>query len=484
MSLLSRNRWLCRACPWSVALFAMYCLVLTGGCPSSGGGGGGGGDGEGESGELNGEASASTAAGAVGVGVGSAPVGEAVTLEASASDGTPPYGYDWWIEGGPDDPTITDPESVRASVTFTEPGTYNIGLIISDETGAEITRFFVIEVTEGPTDLDRPSDNPLAEVRFWAYQIQRLEDDRAVDMIDELVESRYDLLVLEPTNSDRDNIDFDTADMVRRLHESPGSSPERNKLVVAYIDIGQAEDWRTYWGDEWVAPTADQRGSPDFLITLDPDGWAGNYPVAYWDERWKDIIIYDDDSVLQAVLDDGFDGIYMDWVEAYSDESVMAVAEEEGGLDLAQEMVDFIREIREYARLQNPDFLVIPQNAAEILEFGGQDYLDIIDGIAQEQIYFDGNADTDWDDPDSGDHRVQDVCPQDDDECGYSREFYTTWLDDYLEAGKVVLSVDYAADEANVAEAYESAAANGYIPYVSRRPLDRLTDTPPPGLPE
>ena len=35
---------------------------------------------------------------------------------------------------------------------------------------------------------------------------------------------------------------------------------------------------------------------------------------------------------------------------------------------------------------------------------------------------------------------------------------------------------------ANVAEAYDQAAANGYIPYVSRRPLDRLTDTPPPCL--
>lgn len=61
----------------------------------------------------------------------------------------------------------------------------------------------------------------------------------------------------------------------------------------------------------------------------------------------------------------------MDWVEAYSDTSVMAAAEGTG-LDLAQEMVDFIREIREYARAQNPDFMIIPQNAAEILEFGGR----------------------------------------------------------------------------------------------------------------
>lgn len=342
--------------------------------------------------------------------------------------------------------------------------------------GSRLAGPFSFSFTTGPG-----ARMSLSEVQFWAYQIQRLEDDRAIDMIDELVASRYDLLVLEPTRSDRDNADFDTAGMVRRLHESPASVEDRTKLVVAYIDIGQAEDWRTYWTDEWVAPTAEERGSPDFLITIDPDGWSGNYPVAYWDQRWKDIMIDGENSVLQQVLDDGFDGIYMDWVEAYSDPSVMAVAD---GLALnpAQEMIGFIREIREYAQARNPDFLVIPQNAPELLEFGGQDYVDIIDGIAEEQIYYDGNADTEWDDADSGDHRVPDTCPADDSECGYSRAFYEGWLAQYQEADKVVLSVDYAADPANVAEAYENASANGYIPYVSRRPLDRLTDTPPTGL--
>ena len=63
----------------------------------------------------------------------------------------------------------------------------------------------------------------LSEVRFWAYQITRLENDRGISVIDALVESRYDLLVLEPTRSDRENTAFDTAGMVRRLHESAGS---------------------------------------------------------------------------------------------------------------------------------------------------------------------------------------------------------------------------------------------------------------------
>ena len=310
----------------------------------------------------------------------------------------------------------------------------------------------------------------LHDVRFWAYQLQGIEQGGAVDA---LVASRYDLLVLEPTQTDADNADFDAAGMVTALHASDSSYADRGKLVIAYIDIGEAEDWRYYWQADWVAPTETAAGSPDFMIRPDPDGWAGNYPVAYWDERWKDLIIYNDDSLLQHALDAGFDGIYMDWVEAYSDEAVVAAAEADD-VDPVEEMVEFIREIRDYARQQNADFLIIPQNATELAELA-DDYLDLIDAIGQEQIYFDGDADTIWSDEDSGDVRV----PATGD--GYSTEYYERTLEPFLAAGKVVLSVDYAQEPDNVEEAYTRAAAQGYVPYVSLRSLSRLTETAPPG---
>ena len=314
----------------------------------------------------------------------------------------------------------------------------------------------------------------LSEVRFWAYQIGALNEDGAIDA---LAESAYDLLVLEPTRTDRENTDFDTAAMVARLKASDGSRPGFKKIVVAYIDIGEAEDWRTYWPESWVAPTAGGPGEPDFLLTVDPDGWSGNYPLAFWDERWKDIIINNDDSILQQVLDDGFDGIYMDWVEAYSDVDVMAAAEA-AGLDPKAEMIEFIREIREHVREQDPNFFIIPQNASEIAFEIEEEYFAIIDAIGQEQIYFDGDADTEWDDPKAGDKSVPDEGADEND--GYNRRFYEETLQPYLDAGIPVFSIDYARETANVAEAYSTASNNGYVPYVSLRPLDRLTETPPP----
>jgi len=67
---------------------------------------------------------------------------------------------------------------------------------------------------------------------------------------------------------------------------------------------------------------------------------------------------------------------------------------------------------------------------------------------------------------------------------GYSRTYFEQSLELFLEAGKAVFTVDYAQEPAYVAEAYERASTQGYIPYVTLLALDHLTDTPPPDYPE
>jgi cysteinyl-tRNA synthetase len=298
----------------------------------------------------------------------------------------------------------------------------------------------------------------LGSVTSWAYQIQELEAEGAADA---LVSSDYDLLVIEPTRSIVGSEDFDTAGLVARLHG-------RGKLVLAYIDIGEAEDYRTYWQARWRAPSAEGPGSPEFLLAVDPGGWSGNYPVAYWDQRWKNTVIYGDGSLLDAALDDGFDGIYMDWIEAYSEEDVAAAAEAEG-LDPAAEMVDFIREIGDYARGRRPGFLLVAQNAAELGQEGPV-YLGLIDGLAQEDLSFRGEAETEWGDPSSGDIPI----PQEE------REHLIDLFGLYLQAGLPIFCVDYALQGDNVRQAYDTAEQAGCLDYVSQTPLSRLTETPPP----
>ncbi len=316
------------------------------------------------------------------------------------------------------------------------------------------------------------SNSSINEVDFWAYQIQELQEDGSIES---LVQSHYDLLVLEPTRTEKGSENFDTSDMISRLHDSPGASLN-SKLVIAYIDIGEAEDWRYYWNDSWSAPTEDEKGIPDFLISIDPDDWSGCYPVAYWDDRWKDIIIYNDDSYIQKILDDGFDGIYMDWVEAYDHDPVIDEAYSQG-VNPEEEMIEFIDEIRTYCIMQDSDFIVIAQNALGLCDENSE-YFELIDGVAQEHVKFRGEADTVWDNPASGDIAV----PTSGEE-GYSTEWYVEYLDRYIAEGVRVFTVDYALDETNIELAYEFAIEHGYCGFVTQTPLSQLPDTPPPNYP-
>lgn len=303
----------------------------------------------------------------------------------------------------------------------------------------------------------------LADVRYWAYQIQGLENEGAIEA---LTSSRYDLVVIEPTRTNVGSEDFDTREAVNRIHASPSSLGDRSKMVLAYLDIGQAEDYRTYWQDDWEPPRAGVRGTPDFLLSVDPDGWSGNYPVAYWDQRWKDLVIYNEDSLLNLVLEDGFDGIYLDWVEAFDDVSVIAAAEL-AGIEPAGEMVAFIREMRDYVAERHPNFVIVAQNGADLVDDHAE-YLDVIDGLAQEDLSFYGEADTDWDDEASGDIRQNP---------GY-HEYLTGVLWRYVEVGVPTFCVQYAREQANVEQALRDAEQVGCVPYVTLTPLDRLTDTP------
>ncbi len=322
---------------------------------------------------------------------------------------------------------------------------------------------------------------PLSKVRYFAYQIQGLARPGAVDA---LVNSRYDMLVVDPTRTDVSDpaADFDTRGMVAQLKRSKASDETHRKLVIAYIDIGEAENWRWYWTwpDKWENGGPRPQALPTFILGHDPDGWAGNFPVAYWDPRWKDIVIYgrhldlrqfpgrtpDFVSVLDEVIKDGFDGVYLDWVEGFSHPPVVEEARRRG-LNPADEMVAFIQEIRNYAVARVPRFLIIQQNASALAQRRPDIFL-TVDAIAQEEVWYDGRATDKWDDPFGYDHSVDPATTAD----------LIRNLKAYQHACIPVFNIEYALTLAP--DAYARSYARGYVPYVTRRSLSALTTTPPP----
>ena len=313
----------------------------------------------------------------------------------------------------------------------------------------------------------------LSDVHHWLYLIDVNLDPETVSQI---ADSDHDMVVMDFIPSEENNTDFPLAEVITQLQEAA-----HPKLVLAYIDTGQAESYRTYWQPGWGV------GNPEWIAGDDPDGWEGNFPVAYWYDEWRDIWL-GTDGYLQAIIDAGFDGVYLDWVEAYSDENVLAIAESDG-VDARQEMIWWVADIAEFGQSQNPDFLVIGQNAAELAEH--DDYLAAIDAIAQEQVWFDGGADNDppgdcplprnENDVDSDSYRdtLSPPCQRQFDDfpdstLHVSSEEYLRSLHLAQQKGVPIFTVDYALEPENVAWLYRTAREQGFVPFVGSRALDEF----------
>ncbi|MBT4889584.1 MAG: hypothetical protein HON65_08535 [Rhodospirillales bacterium] len=314
------------------------------------------------------------------------------------------------------------------------------------------------------------SASGLSDVDHWLYLIDVNLDE---DEVYKITKSSHDLIVIDYIPSESENTDYPIAEVIDEWHDA-----KHAKRVLAYIDIGQAESYRTYWQDDWEV------GDPAWITGEDPDGWAENYPVAYWHKNWQAIWL-GKDGIISRIVEAGFDGVYLDWIEAYSDPGVAIVAKKDG-VNAQDAMVKFITDIAYQGRKQRPGFLVVGQNALELVY--RDDYRHVVDGVAQEQTWFDGGADN----APPGDcplpRRREDVesdaytsglsraCRRQHDTfeestLHMSSEEYLEDMQSAQDYGLVVMTVDYALDPSNVAWIYAESRRRGFVPFVSERGL-------------
>jgi cysteinyl-tRNA synthetase len=102
---------------------------------------------------------------------------------------------------------------------------------------------------------------------------------------------------------------------IRSLRQKAGGG---GRLVICYLSIGEAESYRYYWDRSWDG-NRDGRpdaGAPEWLAGENPD-WQGNYKVRYWDAGWQAILFGSGESYLDQILSRGFDGVYLDIIDAF-----------------------------------------------------------------------------------------------------------------------------------------------------------------------
>jgi len=274
-----------------------------------------------------------------------------------------------------------------------------------------------------------PSPQPLLAVDDFCYQLQAAD-------LQAIARSAFDMVVIDYSSTGDAHGEY-TAAQIASLR----ANPAQPKIVLSYLSIGEAEDYRFYWHEGW-AP-----GNPAWLDAENPD-WGGNYKVRYWDPAWRGIVM----AYLDRILDAGYDGVYLDIIDAYE------YYFERGRASAPAEMAALVGAIRDHAHARAPGFVIVVQNAPELAEIV-PGYMALVDGIGQEDIYYGYEED--------------DVATPSED---------TQWLeghlDRYVAAHKLVLTIDYCTTPAHIDDAYARSAARGYVPYCTVRDLDQLTVNP------
>ncbi len=140
-----------------------------------------------------------------------------------------------------------------------------------------------------------------AEARHFLYLLNPGAFASREAYLSALENTHYDLLIIDP---EYEGTPLPFAEIERLRAKPLGAS----RLLLAYLSIGEAEAYRSYWDTSWSAHP------PDWLREENPH-WPGNYSVDYWNDEWQGLVY----SSLDAILAAGFDGVYLDRVDVYKE---------------------------------------------------------------------------------------------------------------------------------------------------------------------
>ena len=313
----------------------------------------------------------------------------------------------------------------------------------------------------------------LAGMKSWGYQLQKLDAAAAA-------RSAHDLLVIDEA--------FDGSDAtarrgikLRALKRKPDGG---RRLLLAYLSIGEAEDYRAYWNRSWVTPSlvakppkpaasefaaiAPAQASPmpgkaaraaplrvpaataPVWLGDENPNWRGNYRVRYWEEGWQALLLGNETAALERIIAAGFDGVYLDRADAYQ---VSLKQRPQARAD----MENLIQRISARGRELSPGFIVTLQNAEELLT--EPKMRNALDAVAKEDLLY-------GIDGDGRSNGERDIAAS----IGHLKKA--------LRHGLPVLVVEYLADENLVAAARQRIETQGFIAFFAPRALDGLPNQP------
>ena len=176
-----------------------------------------------------------------------------------------------------------------------------------------------------------PADPDWLAVEDWLYQLQHGNAKR-------IGETAFDLVVVSISTAGSSPQTFPA------LKQSSGGP----KIVLCYMSIGQAEDYRSYWQSDWEEDPPPSLGPSPMRTGKEITGSTTGIRTGSASFLALQIAISD------QLIDLGCDGVYLDRVDAYD------YYDEQGRTEAQREMADFVIALAQYARQLSPSFGIFP----------------------------------------------------------------------------------------------------------------------------
>jgi len=183
------------------------------------------------------------------------------------------------------------------------------------------------------SDRPIPPRKALESVRSFAVQFSgeyKLEDL-----------SRYDLVIMDPDQS---------------RHSEADSLSARKRLPVAYLNIGEAEEYRWYYSEI----------KPEWMLGKNPN-WDRHFFIDVNNADWQRLVL---EKILPRIFRSEYAGVFLDMIDIASPE--LYPASREGVLRLISRI-----------RAEYPDKIILMNNGV----FLAASAADEIDGICVESVF-------------------------------------------------------------------------------------------------
>ncbi|MFB6319449.1 endo alpha-1,4 polygalactosaminidase [Saccharicrinis sp. FJH54] len=154
-----------------------------------------------------------------------------------------------------------------------------------------------------PYSVNNDDIQTVADAKNFLYLINGEKYNTKQEFIHAVSATDYDLIIIDLFH---DNVAFTAQEIAGLKLKKNGGK----RLVICYMSIGEAEDYRYYWNTIWL------KNQPEWLYKENPD-WEGNYKVWYWDPEWQSLIYGNNDAYLDRIMAAGFDGVYLDIIDAF-----------------------------------------------------------------------------------------------------------------------------------------------------------------------